>query len=330
MGWQKYYTRWDDPAFICLDLRQPEDFAQGHLPGSISVPFPLPSEGMDKPKRVPDPAYSAQMAKAAQAWAVALTKTDQRKMLLMCRDGGIISTFAHDALKDYGSSLIFRGGYAGYKREVENLFIKNYHFRLIAGQTGVGKTWILERLRQDGFQVLDLEALAYSKGSVFGRVGLAEPQPTQEHFRNLLASSLVRMKPDEPLYVEEELRPLGGCHVPQSLAAQFSIAPRIILKLPEEERVAALVATYAGVDDKMVVEGIEKLAPRIGEGKAGELVQWLARKAYTEVAKELIRYYDQSESYTIQPGEADVVIEAETRDILYEKVLVSIKEKRPR
>lgn len=55
------------------------------------------------------------------------------------------------------------------------------------GATGSGKTRLLHFLAQQGAQVLDLEALACHKGSIFG--GRADqPQPSQ---KALTANSLM-------------------------------------------------------------------------------------------------------------------------------------------
>merc|ERR1711924_214242 len=65
------------------------------------------------------------------------------------------------------------------------------------------KTEVLAELRGLGLQVIDLEALACHKGSVFGHLGEA-PQPTSEQFHNLVAMEWALLDPSRFVYLEDE------------------------------------------------------------------------------------------------------------------------------
>ena len=62
-------------------------------------------------------------------------------------------------------------------------------------------------------QVLDLEGDANHRGAIFGSLG-RPPQPTNEHFENVLALQWARFSAEAPVFIEDESRAVGSCGVP--------------------------------------------------------------------------------------------------------------------
>src|SRR3546814_11513836 len=98
-----------------------------------------------------------------------------------------------DLLSQVGwRTTLLAGGYRTYRRGVSaRLYDADLPFRivLVDGDTGSGKTEILQELAARGAQVVDLEALACHRGSLFG--GLAgPPQPSQQMFESRLLAVL--------------------------------------------------------------------------------------------------------------------------------------------
>ena len=68
-------------------------------------------------------------------------------------------------------------------------------------------------MKSAGEQVTDLEGLASHKGSAFGALGQA-PQPSSEHFANMLYDDLNAHRADSPVWLEDESRNIGTVFMP--------------------------------------------------------------------------------------------------------------------
>ena len=79
-----------------------------------------------------------------------------------------------------------------------------------------------------GGQVIDLEALARHRGSLFG--ALADtPQPSQKWFESCLLDQLSGLDPSRPVLVEAESSKIGNRTLPPALWKAMLAAPRIEL-----------------------------------------------------------------------------------------------------
>ena len=86
---------------------------------------------------------------------------------------------------------------------------------VLSGLTGSGKTLVLKKLAENGEQVIDLEGLASHRGSALGGIGLP-PQPTVEHFENLLFAQIQKLDPNRPVWLEDESRKIGSATIPMT------------------------------------------------------------------------------------------------------------------
>ena len=118
-------------------------------------------------------------------------------VLLHCWRGGMRSAGVAWLLDLYGFKVYtLVGGYKAYRNWVLQQFEKDYHFKIIGGYTGSGKTLLLHALAKEKNAVIDLEGLANHKGSALGALGQL-PQPSQEMFENLLADELESRTTDD-------------------------------------------------------------------------------------------------------------------------------------
>ena len=116
-------------------------------------------------------------------------------------------------------------------------------YRVICGSTGAGKSRLLQVLREQGAQVLDLEALANHRGSVLGLVP-GQPQPGQKQFESRVWNELRRFDAARPVYIESESKKVGDLRVPLVLVEQMRAAPCILLGLALDARVRLLLDDY--------------------------------------------------------------------------------------
>ena len=123
----------------------------------------------------------------------------------------------------------------------ERLHDSALQFRIIAGLTGIGKTRLLQSLREAGAQVIDLEDLANHRGSLLGSRG---EQPCQKRFESLLHTELSKLDPTRPVFAEAESNRIGSVYIPPALWRKFSEASVVELTLPLPERVNLLLEEY--------------------------------------------------------------------------------------
>ncbi|HMO23827.1 MAG TPA: tRNA 2-selenouridine(34) synthase MnmH, partial [Candidatus Melainabacteria bacterium] len=104
-----------------------------------------------------------------------------------------------------------------------------YPFKVVVldGLTGVGKTEVLKALAAIGLDVLDLEAIANHRGSIFGGIGLGE-QPTQKNFDGYLWERL-RTFSGDCVFLEAESRKIGSVRLPEFLMERIKYGARVLL-----------------------------------------------------------------------------------------------------
>ena len=238
-----------------IDVRTPAEFAEDHLPGAINCPVlsneerivvgtlyhQSPFEG----KKVGAALVAKNIAEHIQQKFMHQPK--EWKPLIYCWRGGKRSGSMTHILRQIGwNAHILDGGYKAYRRHVvqelaaaSTLF--NYH--VITGQTGSGKSKVLEALASLGAQTLGLENLANHKGSVLGGIPNS-PQPSQKSFENQLLSVLKKLNPQQIVYVEAESRKIGSLHVPDTLLEKMRASPCLKIEASLAARVEFLQSDY--------------------------------------------------------------------------------------
>jgi len=330
MGFRnRYISEYSWAENIYLDLRPADAYRAGHIPGSLSLPLFGQEEiriVLSKRKKIAE-LESLQLHFRKWLDELNLLGPFTKALILVCADGGHRSQFAWDTLKSKQEVYILKGGYRSYRRGVREALTRRYPFMILAGKTGSGKTAMLRRLKESGEQVLDIEMLAGSSGSVFGLIGTKGLQPTQEQFENNLAEALQKTDSGKWIFAEQELNYIGKCQIPDTLMQQFASAPRILLNIPFSQRVKLLTDTYAGVDDEALIKGISSLQARMGKDQSEALAEMVRRKEYPEVAAGLLEYYDNADSYRTVLRDHDLVANGEDLNSLYDAILKAQKKR---
>jgi tRNA 2-selenouridine synthase len=244
-----------------IDARSPAEFAEDHIPGAINCPV------LDNEQRAQvGTIYVQQSAFEARRIGAAMVAENIARHLRMqfhdrprtwrplvyCWRGGQRSGSFVTWLRLVGwDACQLEGGYKNWRRLVVTELAQlpaRLDFRVLCGATGSGKTRILEALRAQGAQVLDLEDLAAHKGSVLG--GLRErPQPTQKAFETALFDALRTLDPARPVFVEAESRKIGRIHLPDALLLRMRESACVAIEATREARLDFLVRDYAYLGD---------------------------------------------------------------------------------
>ena len=290
-----------------IDARSEGEFAEDHLPGAINWP-----SLHDDERKIVGTQYKQINAFEAKKLGAALVakniaahierdviaKPREWQPLVYCWRGGKRSGSLALILDQIGFKVtLVEGGYKAFRAALVNdipQLAARYNYRVICGTTGSGKTRLLQALRAQGAQVLDLEALANHRSSVLG-VMPGKPQPTQKAYDSLIWAALQGFDTALPVYIESESKKVGNVAIPEGLIAAMRAAPCLQIELSEDARVALLLEDY-----DFFVKDIEFFCERLDaltQARGKEVVaDWQARSRSGDVASVvrelLVKHYD--------------------------------------
>ncbi|MBY6187845.1 tRNA 2-selenouridine(34) synthase MnmH [Marinobacter hydrocarbonoclasticus] len=237
-----------------IDLRAPVEFAKGAFPAAVNLPLMTDQEREAVGTRYKEQGQEAAIAlghelvhgpiKQARidAWLEQVSR--QPETLLYCFRGGLRSQLSQRWLAEAGIERPYiEGGYKGMRGfliEQTDRIAEQAEVLILGGMTGCGKTDFLND-RQDG---VDLEGIANHRGSSFGR--RIEGQPSQIDFENQLAIALMHHEEanHRHLLLEDESRLIGRESIPLSLFESMSGAPRVMLEVDNDARIAQITKDY--------------------------------------------------------------------------------------
>ncbi|MFM1892023.1 MAG: tRNA 2-selenouridine synthase [Pseudomonadota bacterium] len=333
-----------------LDVRAPVEFADGAFPAASNLPLVDDAErhaigiaykeaGQDSAvalgHRLVDGAVRAARIAAWQEYA-----RRHPNAVLYCFRGGMRSLISQQWLAEAGIRMPrVKGGYKALRRFLlEELVTAAREVRpiVVGGRTGVGKTRLLEQIPG----ALDLERLAWHRGSAFGRH--ATPQPTQIAFENALAIALLKHRAagNPPLVTEDESKHIGARHLPPELYDTLKAAPLLVLEASLEERVENTLSAYIedslaehralfgrteGFDhwSEQLLASLDRIRKRLGGARHQELRRLMesaiAQQRRTEdaglhrgwIAALLAEYYDPMYDYQLAPRQPDPGLSAQ-------------------
>ncbi|MCB0214369.1 MAG: tRNA 2-selenouridine(34) synthase MnmH, partial [Anaerolineae bacterium] len=205
-----------------IDVRTSAEFAKGHIPGAMNIPLFSNEE-----RAIIGTTYKQVGQREAMLLGLEIvgpkmrhliehiqTVATERTLLLHCWRGGMRSESVAWLAGLFGyRCYTLRRGYKGFRNYVLQMLELPSRLLILGGKTGSGKTEILQVLKQQGEQVIDLEGLAHHKGSSFGALGEAD-QPSQQQFENELAMQWRQLNLQRPVWLEDESRHIGKLSIP--------------------------------------------------------------------------------------------------------------------
>lgn len=287
---------------VCLDVRSPAEYREGHIPGALSMPLLSDTEraqtGITYKQKGRDAAVQQALIWVGPKMSGFVDQARRlsagRPILLYCWRGGMRSHSMAWLLKQAGLEVsVLEGGYRNWRRHIYEVMATWGEWVVIGGPTGSGKTKLLHALKEAGEQVLDLEALANHRGSAFGALGLP-PQPGNEQFISDIGWKICGMKKGQRIWVEDESSMIGSLHLPEVVLARLSTSPFVYLKTDFERRIQELVREY-GQQTRAELEGaFRKIARKIGGQYLNLALDALHEGRLHEAASIALRYYDKA------------------------------------
>ena len=287
---------------LCLDVRSPAEYREGHIPGAVSMPLLSDTEraqtGITYKQKGRDAAVQQALIWVGPKMSGFVDQARRlsagRPILLYCWRGGMRSHSMAWLLEQAGLEVsVLEGGYRNWRRYIYEVMANWGQWVVIGGPTGSGKTKLLHALKKAGEQVLDLEALANHRGSAFGALGLP-PQPGNEQFISDIGMMMCGMKQRGRIWVEDESNMIGSLHLPEVIVGRLSSSPFVHLKTHSEQRIRELVHEY-GQQARAELEGaFRKIARKIGGQYLNLALEALNAGRLDEAAAIALRYYDKA------------------------------------
>ena len=305
-----------------IDVRSEGEFAQGHIPGAISLPLFNNAEraeiGTLYKQQGQQPAILRGLGivgpKMQQLAGAGLAHARDGRIAVHCWRGGMRSASVAWLFERVGLQVdTLIGGYKAFRRHCYELFAAPWRMTVIGGKTGTRKTEILHHAAGRGVQIVDLEAYANHRGSAFGYMAsknqaaeARDGQPTQEHFENLLGFDLARCDLAKPLLVEDESRLIGRLHIPDAFWAQVRAAQVLVIELPLEARVNYLTEGYDFPSEK-IRTSLTAIRKRLGDERFGRAVAALEEGRMDEVCRITLDYYDRAYTFGLSKRDPSTV-----------------------
>ena len=313
---------------LVIDVRSPGEFANGHIPNAVNVPLFDNDEraevGTLYKKRGHDPAVlrgleivGPKMAGFARTVAELNRKHGHggKNVAVHCWRGGMRSQSFAWLLETTGWTVtVLDGGYKAFRRLAHDTIEKTHRLVVLSGLTGAGKTVHLQRLRDAGEQVVDLERLANHRGSAFGGVGQGE-QPKTEQFENDLFVELEQCDPDRRIWVEDEGKQVGAVVVPHLFHQQVRNAPAVFLDVPQEVRVGHLMEEYGELDPVELIESLNKIRKRFGPQHATAAIELVQSGDVRSAIQMTLAYYDRTYLHCVKKMPRQKVAELKANGI---------------
>lgn len=274
-----------------IDTRAPVEFNKGAFPTSKNLPLMTDEErhqvgirykqaGQDAAIKLGGELVTADLREQRTAHWLAFAQTNPEGYLY-CFRGGLRSRITQQWMEEAGINYPYIvGGYKKLRRFLIESFEQNLQqtpLVILSGRTGTGKTVLLNKMTQ----MIDLEGCAEHRGSSFGSMTAAQPEPI--NFENKLAIALLKLHdrfPKQPVFVEGEGRLIGRLCLPEVLWDKMQESAIVVLESPMQDRI------QIGVDD-YVLDILKQLQQLMPEDQAFEAFTERHRHSLFRIRKRL-------------------------------------------
>jgi tRNA 2-selenouridine synthase len=227
---------------LVIDARQPESFADDHIPGAVNVPAaPAGSEQAPMHSVAPGVAEPGPTMPYALADRVKQLAPDEL-VLVYCDRGGLDSQVWARPLRAAGFRVdVLGGGWGNYRRWVDaglTVLPRALRFRHLIAPPVSGLCRVLGVLAKQGQQVLDISEIAGQR-LVPGLTLRCDSPPSQPAFETQLLERLRRFDPDLPVWVRIGPAPLDRLVLPPALCEAIERCESVRLEVPLAERARA-------------------------------------------------------------------------------------------
>lgn len=284
------------------DVRSEGEYAQGHISSAANIPILNNSErvavGTDYKQKGQLEAIKTGFRLVGPRIIHIVNDAEKlaggRELLVHCWRGGMRSgNFCQFVGMAKVKTHQLQGGYKAYRAEAVKSFSLPFHFNVVSGFTGSGKTEILHALARKGEQVLDLEGLASHKGSAFGAL-MMNPQPTTEQFQNDLFEAILKLDLSKPIWIEDESITIGRIVLPELFWRRLNESEVVEVQVSKEDRIRRLVQDYGNSDREAFLQAMSQIVKKLGGQHFLAAKQKLQEGDMASTIDILLTYYDKA------------------------------------
>jgi len=298
---------------VLIDVRSPSEYRDATIPGSLNIPLFDDKERAEIGTLYKQVSVQAAKAKGLEVVSAKLPafirefeQLDGQKTVF-CWRGGMRSKTTATVLS-LMSIRVYRlaGGIRAYRKwVVETLAAMRLkpEAYVLNGYTGSGKTAILQRLKEQSFPVLDFEAMAGHRGSVFGEIGLAPHN--QKTFESLLLKELLQVAEAPYVVFEAESKRVGKIALPEFIVEAKNTALQLYIELPLEARVEHILTDYRPSEHKEeCLKAFRQIKSRMHTPIGKEIEALLLTDKFADAVRLLLEhYYDPRYEHTAKQSE---------------------------
>jgi tRNA 2-selenouridine synthase len=332
----KKIKKWENKTFdTIIDVRSPLEYEEDHIIGSINCPVLY-----DQERIIVGTIYKKESTFRAKIIGSSLTARNIAKHieekfinqkgswqpLIYCWRGGQRSKAFSLILSEVGwRTFQLEGGYKKYRNEVISFLNKvgsKLKIILISGKTGSAKTKILQNIKLQGGQILDLENLANHKGSLLGKIPDLK-QPSQKLFESKLYHQIKQLDLRRNVYIEAESSKIGNIHIPKTLWAKMIVSPRIEIKADIELRSSFLLDDYKYMceNPELIKPIIYGLKNRLSKKLINDWMELITKKLWLDLTKSFLEnHYDPSYSSNTIKNDRKVIKKIQAKSFSKEEI----------
>lgn len=292
---------------LLIDVRSPGEYNQGHIPGAINLPLFTDEErkqvGTMYKQVSPEKAFMKGLdivGPKMSFFVKEIKKYSPDQVTVQCWRGGKRSQSVTWLLNFAGISANYlSGGYKSFRNYIlNNVLTDDIKLIVLGGKTGIGKTEFLQKLKDRGEQIIDLEALANHKGSAFGHLG--EPtQPSNEQYENILAQEIIQLDKEKRIWVENESRMIGSNPVPASLWVKMKKAPLLNIEVDPEIRYQNILRDYGQFTKEELTLCFKKIEKKLGSQNMKDAIDAININDLKSAINIATKYYDKTYEYNL-------------------------------
>ncbi len=285
---------------IIIDVRSEGEYESGHIQGAVNIPLLNNEErvlvGTAYKKQGQQKAIKEGFRLVGPRLLEIITEAERvaesKEVLVHCWRGGMRSNnFSQFVAMARIRSQTLQGGYKAYRQQALLSFQKPLQLAILSGCTGSGKSEVLQALKKQNEQILDLEKLANHKGSAFGAL-MMPPQPTTEQFQNNLFEEILKLDLSKRIWVEDESITIGKNSLPIDFWKQMQASPLVQMDVSKDIRISRLVNEYGIADRNEFSLAMDKIAKRLGGQHLKAAKESLSTGDMASTIDILLTYYD--------------------------------------
>lgn len=168
---------------------------------------------------------------------------------------------------------------------------------VLIGNTGTGKTEVLQALQAAGQNCVNLETMAGHSGSYFGKFLYGSEKISQHQFSSRIKTLVDKAGPTQHIFCEWKGSHIGHITLPDAFLKAQKTAKKILLIRDDDLRIRHLSKQYEHIPRKYLYEGLFTLENKMSAGNFEKCLESLDNFDFPSFVKYILPYFDNAATY---------------------------------